>query len=118
MKPSQAAGTLSTAALAVILLLGLCSFSSAQPSEGSKPSVCQDNTPHKVQFVTVAPGVKLEVLDWGGSGRVMVLLTGLGDNAHVFDEFAFQFTPYFHVIGITRRGFLHQVSPKHPYILL
>jgi hypothetical protein len=62
MKPSQAAGTLSTAALAVILLLGLCSFSSAQPSEGSKPSVCQDNTPHKVQFVTVAPGVKLEVL--------------------------------------------------------
>jgi pimeloyl-ACP methyl ester carboxylesterase len=115
MKQSQAAGTLSTAVLAVILLLGLCSFSSAQSSEGNKPPVCQDSTPHKAQLVTVAPGVKLEVLDWGGSGRVMVLLTGLGDNAHVFDEFAFQFTPYFHVIGITRRGFLPSSQPVSGY---
>jgi hypothetical protein len=37
-----------------------------------------------VQFVTVAPDVELEVLDWGGSGRVMVLLTGLGDNEAIF----------------------------------
>ena len=25
-----------------------------------------DPTPHAVQFVTVEPGVKLEVVDWGG----------------------------------------------------
>ena len=47
-----------------------------------------DRTPHKVHFITVENNVKLEVLDWGGSGRPVVLLTGLGDNAHVYDRFA------------------------------
>src|ERR1700744_4448205 len=45
----------------------------------------------------------------------MVLLTGAGDNAHVFDQFAFQFTDSFHVIGITRRGFLPSSQPKDGY---
>jgi len=47
----------------------------------------------------------LEVLDWGGSGRPLVLLAGGGDTAHVFDDFAPKLTPSFHVYGITRRGF-------------
>lgn len=64
-----------------------------------------DTTPHKVSFITVEPGVKLEVLDWGGTGRPLVLLTGLGDNAHVFDTFASKLTGKYHVYGITRRGF-------------
>ena len=45
------------------------------------------------------------MLDWGGSGRPLVLLAGGGDTAHVFDEFAPKLTPRFHVYGITRRGF-------------
>jgi hypothetical protein len=45
----------------------------------------RDPSKHKVQFVTVANGVRLEVLDWGGSGRPVVLLAGLGTTAHVFD---------------------------------
>ena len=49
--------------------------------------------------------VRLEVLDWGGSGRPLVLLAGGGDTAHVFDDFAPKLTPSFHVYGITRRGF-------------
>lgn len=65
----------------------------------------KDPTPHKIQFVTVEPEVKLEVLDWGGSGRPVVLLTGLGDNAHRFDKFALKLTGTYHVYGITRRGF-------------
>jgi len=32
-------------------------------------------------------------------------LAGLGNTAHVFDDFAPQFTDRFHVLGITRRGF-------------
>jgi len=45
----------------------------------------------KTQFVTVQsgtvqPDVKLEVLDWGGTGRNLVLLAGLGNTAHVFDS--------------------------------
>lgn len=80
-----------------------------------KPAACADNTPHKVRFVKVAPGVELEVLDWGGTGKAMVLLTGLGDNAHVYDQFAYQFTDYFHVIGITRRGYLPSSQPRTGY---
>ncbi|MGA8529640.1 MAG: alpha/beta hydrolase [Acidobacteriaceae bacterium] len=64
----------------------------------------------KVDFVTVQPGVRLEVLDWGGPpangpGKVLVFLAGLGETAHVFDTFAPRFTGQYHVYGITRRGF-------------
>ena len=104
-------GTLATVALAAMLLLMFCARSAAS---NNLPE-CQDNTPHEEQFVTVAPGVRLEVLDWGGSGEAMVLLTGLGDNAHVYDQFAFQFTDYFHVIGITRRGYLPSSQPGDGY---
>jgi pimeloyl-ACP methyl ester carboxylesterase len=65
----------------------------------------RDPSPHTVQFVTVEKDVRLEVLDWGGSGRPVVLLAGGGQTAHVFDEFATKLTTNFHVYGITRRGF-------------
>jgi pimeloyl-ACP methyl ester carboxylesterase len=55
--------------------------------------------------------VKLEVLDWGGSGRPLVLLTGLGNNAHIYDKFAPKLTPSYHVYGITRRGFGASSAP-------
>ena len=57
------------------------------------------------------------MLDWGGADKpdTMVLLTGYGDNAHVYDGFAYQFTDYFHVIGITRRGFLPSSQPESGY---
>ena len=74
-----------------------------------------DTSGHKVRFVTVEPGVQLEVLDWGGTGQTLVLLAGIGDNAHVFDEFAYQFNDRFHVIGITRRGFGRSSQPAHGY---
>lgn len=74
-----------------------------------------DTSGHTETFVTVEPGVQLEVLDWGGTGETMVLLTGLGDNAHVYDRFAYQFTDRFHVIGITRRGFGRSSKPDHGY---
>jgi pimeloyl-ACP methyl ester carboxylesterase len=81
-------------------------------------NVCKcDTSRHKVSFVTVEPGVQLEVLDWGGTGQTLVLLTGIGDNAHVFDEFAYQFNDRFHVIGITRRGFGRSSQPAHGYDL-
>ena len=47
----------------------------------------------------------MEVLDWGGSGRPIVLLAGGGNTAHVFDDFAPRLTAHYHVYGITRRGF-------------
>jgi non-heme chloroperoxidase len=65
----------------------------------------KDPSLHTTRFVTVEKGVRLEVLDWGGSGGPLVLLAGGGDTAHVFDDFAFKLTSSFHVHGITRRGF-------------
>jgi hypothetical protein len=75
----------------------------------------QDPTSHKVQFVTVDEGVRLEVLDWGGSGRNVVLLTGSGHTAHVYDEFAPKLTDCCHVYGTTRRGFGASSRPSSGY---
>jgi non-heme chloroperoxidase len=65
----------------------------------------QDPSPHNVRFVPVDKDVRLEVLDWGGSGRPIVFLAGGGNTAHVFDEFAPKLRANHHVYGITRRGF-------------
>jgi len=71
-----------------------------------------DKTSHKVQFIQVQPGVKLEVLDYGGSGRAMVFLAALGQNAHDWDRFAPKFVSRYHVYAITRRGFGNSDKPK------
>ena len=57
-----------------------------------------------VHKVDVEKDVSLEILDWGGTGRSLVLLTGLGDDAHIFDNFAPKLTAKYHVYGVTRRG--------------
>jgi len=75
------------------------------PLYSQQPAAWKDPSPHIQRFVTVDKGVRLEVLDWGGSGRPLVLLAGGGDTAHVFDEFAPKLRASFHVYGITRRGF-------------
>ncbi len=74
-----------------------------------------DPSPHKVQFVTVEEGVRLEVLDWEGTGRPIVLLAGRGFTAHVFDGFAEKLTDSYHVYGITRRGFGASSRPPSDY---
>ena len=40
-----------------------------------------------IQFITVENDVRLEVLDWGGTGRALTLVPGMGNNAHVFRRF-------------------------------
>jgi pimeloyl-ACP methyl ester carboxylesterase len=65
----------------------------------------KDPSPLHTRLIGVDRNVRLEVLDWGGSGRPIVLLAGGGDTAHVFDDFAAKLTANFHVYGITRRGF-------------
>ncbi len=66
-------------------------------------------------MVNVDKGVQLEVLDWGGSGRVIILLAGSGNSAHVFDDFAPKLTPFAHVYGITRRGYGASSHPASGY---
>jgi non-heme chloroperoxidase len=97
------------AATALLLLLLTARISPQQPAPWHDPS------PHKVQFVSVDENVKLEVLDWGGSGRPIVLLAGSGNTAHVFDDFAPKLIPEYHVYGITRRGFGVSSHPDSGY---
>ena len=67
------------------------------------------------ELVTVQKGVNLEVIDWGGTGRPAVLLTGLGNTAHVYDGFAPLLAQNYHVYGITRRGFGASSVPVSGY---
>jgi pimeloyl-ACP methyl ester carboxylesterase len=76
-----------------MLLLGISVHAQQQPTAKSSDSV------------SVAPGVQLETKDWGGSGRTVVLLAGLGGTLHAYDAFAPRLTSKFHVIGLTRRGY-------------
>jgi non-heme chloroperoxidase len=80
-----------------------------------QPLPWHDSSPHRVQFVIVEDNVNLEVLDWGGSGRPLVLLAGLGNTAHVFDDFAPKLTSEYHVYGITRRGYGASSVPASGY---
>lgn len=90
--------------------------STAVPQRSSSPP-WTDPSPHKVRFVQVAPGVSLEVLDWGGAGRPLVFLSGLQDVAHGFDDFAPRFVGPQHVIAITRRGYGASSRPPSGYDL-
>jgi hypothetical protein len=82
-------------ALIAVIVLGFCCLGAIAIDEslsGEQQSTAEtghrDESPHTVHFVTVDSNIKLEVLDWGGSGRAIVLLAGLGNTAHVFDDFA------------------------------
>jgi len=75
----------------------------------------QGETALKSQFVEVQPGVKLEVLDWGGTGRSLALLAGGGSTAHVFDSLGPKLAAHYHVIGITRRGSGQSSAPQTGY---
>ena len=75
----------------------------------------KDFSPHTETLVTVDDGVQLEVLDWGGAGPAIVLLAGLGDTAHVFDDFAPLLTTRYRVLGVTRRGHGRSSAPAAGY---
>jgi non-heme chloroperoxidase len=70
------------------------------PALYAKEPTWRDPSKHRVQFITVEDGVRLEVLEWGGSGKPLVLLAGSGNTAHVFDGFAEKLKPLAHVYGI------------------
>jgi pimeloyl-ACP methyl ester carboxylesterase len=80
-----------------------------------EPVSWKDPSKRQVRFVTVEEGVRLEALDWGGSGRAVVLLTGFGNSAHVYDDFAVKLSDCCHVYAIMRRGFGLSSHPESGY---
>src|SRR5882762_3308358 len=96
-KPMRCCGQAGFSILSVALFV--------TPAYSQASASWRDPSSHAVRFVTVEKGVRLEVLDWGGTGNPVVLLAGGGNTAHVFDEFSPKLTSNHHVYGITRRGF-------------
>lgn len=108
--------TISRAWVAVILGMAFMHTASGAAACSATDSTFQaESISYHRQFVPVADGVRLEVLDWGGTGRPLVLLAGLGNTAHVFDAIAPELARHFHVYGITRRGFGASSVPKNGY---
>src|SRR5262245_2811418 len=98
------------------LFLGLLvAYLFGVPAAAQDRAAWRDPSPHQVQFVTVDESVRLEVLDWGGTGRPIVLLAGLSDTAHMFDDFAPKLTRSGRVYGITRRGAGASSTPASGY---
>ena len=86
--------TIASPMLATLLFAATAVAQPQPPTNASRPPD---------RFVTVN-NIRLQYLDWGGHGDVLLFLTGLGASAHQFDSFAPKFTEYFHVLGLTRRG--------------
>lgn len=84
------------------------------PAFAQESASWEDPSSHRVRFVTVQDEVQLEVLDWGGTGRPVVLLAGY-NTAHVFDGFAEKLAETSHVYGITRRGYGASSRPDSGY---
>ena len=92
--------------LVCLLVLAACALAGAQE--------WRDPSPHQVRWITVDSSIRLEVLDWEGSGPPLVLL-GCYLSAHSYDEFAPKLTNQFHVYGITRRGIGASDKPATGY---
>ena len=78
--------------------------------------VWTDPSPHVDRFVEVN-GVRLNYLDWGGSGQSVILLQGAWGNAHVFDTVAPQLAREFRTIAYSRRGQGKSEIPAEPFNL-
>jgi pimeloyl-ACP methyl ester carboxylesterase len=96
-----------------IYLAVACCLASAAAFAQQPPA--EDTSPHTAQFIEVETGVKLEVLDWGGSGPDIVMLAGLGMTAHDFDQIAPKLLEHGRVVAITRRGYGASSRPTTGY---
>lgn len=74
-----------------------------------------DATKHKAGFIAVQRNVRLHYLDYGGAGPALLLLPGIGNTAHAYDDFAHGLTDRFHVYSFTRRGFGESSHPASGY---
>jgi pimeloyl-ACP methyl ester carboxylesterase len=59
----------------------------------------------KIKMVKVQRGVKIEAMDWGGTGRPLLWLAGLGNTGHDFYGIVPNLIKHYHVYSMTRRGF-------------
>jgi len=103
------------------VLLVVCLVQQGTPTNASivEPIATTDTldpSPHSERFFAVN-GARLDLLDWGGKGPLLIFLPGYGDTAHIFDDLAPAFTDHFHVVALTPRGFPPSSAPNSGYTI-
>jgi non-heme chloroperoxidase len=100
--------------LAAAVFMGAVPFSIANAAVQAQPQV-DPAAPAKTTFITTSDGVRLEVLDYGGRGSPVLLVSGGGETAHAFDAFAPRLAVHHRVFAFTRRAYgLSDVPPLDP----
>src|SRR5437879_12583894 len=61
-------------------------------------------------YLTLPTSIRLHYLDWGGSGRPLVLLHGLASSCRIWDFTAPLLAEHFHTLALAQRG--HGLSDK------
>ncbi len=61
-------------------------------------------------YLTLPTSIRLHYLDWGGSGRPLVLLHGLASSCRIWDFTAPLLAEHFHTLALDQRG--HGLSDK------
>lgn len=89
--------------LAATALVGVAACSTAGAAIRPDPPQA-DAAVARTSFITTSDGVKLEVLDYGGQGSPVLLLSGAGAGAHAFDAFAPRLAAHHRVFAFNRRA--------------
>ena len=68
-------------------------------------------------IIEVEEGVDLHVVDWGGTGPILLFVPSWASTSHVFDRFAPAFTDSYHVLVMNKRGHGPSSRPDHGYTI-
>jgi pimeloyl-ACP methyl ester carboxylesterase len=98
------------------LTLALTSTQGVAQVATSADNVPVDRSPHVERFIDVN-GARLQLLDWGGDGPVLLFMPGFGNGAHIFDDLAPAFSDHFHSLALTPRGFPPSSAPDSGYTI-
>lgn len=98
---------------AALLVAGFVAGCTGSPEASSTPAAVVANA--DTGFATAQDGTRISYRDWGGQGLALVLLTGLGDTAAIYDDLASRLVDRYRVVGITRRGFGESGKPADGY---
>lgn len=88
--------------LALWIVVAGCRAAEAPPTE-TAAAAWRDSALHTDRFIETN-GVRLNLLDWGGSGPALILIHGYGDSPHIFDDIAPALTDRFRIVAYARRG--------------
>ncbi|HEV8399715.1 MAG TPA: alpha/beta hydrolase, partial [Gemmatimonadales bacterium] len=98
-------------ALTVIALLRLGAGAALFAQASGDAAAAAGTSKHRVAMVT-HNGVRVPYLDWGGTGPGIVFIAGMGNSAHIFDDFAPRFVDRSHVLAVTRTGYGESDRPE------